>query len=116
MTQQLQDELLEVEGKIQEMLSLMREKWTDSDLEKARSKRDKHNGDMSTAYILERKKGTDTTTMHTHTHLALGDTLRTKIKLCQYDKSLEVALGKLSEQRVDVLERILESHLSKRKS
>ena len=116
MTQQLQDGLLEVEGKIQEMISLMREKWTDSDLEKARSKRDKHYGDMSTGYIMERKKRAVTTTMHTHTHLALGDTLRTKIKMCQYDESLEVELGKLSEQRVDVLERILESHLSERKS
>ena len=60
-----QDELLEVEGKIQEMMSLMREKWIDNDLEKARSKRDKHYGDMSTAYILERKKDAVTTTMHT---------------------------------------------------
>ena len=110
MTQQLQDGLLEVEGKIQEMISLMREKCTDNDLEKARSKRDKHYGDMSTGYILEDEKGSVTTTMHTHTHLALGDTLRTKIKLCQYDESLEVELGKLSEQRVHVLERILESH------
>lgn len=107
MTQQLQNELLEVEGKIQEIILLMREKWTDSDLEKARSKRDKHYGDMNTAYIMERKKLGVATTMHTHTHLALGDTLRTEIKRCQYDKSLEVELGKLSEQRVDVLERIL---------
>ncbi len=113
MTQQLQDELLEVEGKIQATISLMREKWTDDDLEKARSKRDKHYGDMSTGYILERKKGTVITTMHTRTHLALGDTLRTKIRLCQYDESLEDTLGNLSERRVDVLERILESHLTR---
>jgi hypothetical protein len=109
MTQQLHDELLAVEGKIQEVISLMREKC---DLEKARSRRDKHCGDMSTAYILERKKGAVTTSMHTHTHLALGDALRIKIKLCQYEESLEVALGKLSEKRVEVLERILEIHLS----
>ncbi len=112
MTKQLQDELLEVEDKIQETILLMREKLTDIDLEKARSKRDKHCGDMSTAYILERKKGAVATTMHTHTHLALGDVLRTKIRLCQYDESLQVTLGKLSEKRVDLLERILESHVS----
>jgi hypothetical protein len=112
MTSQLRDELLEVEGKIQEVMSLMRAKWNDSDLEKARSRRDKHCGDMSTAYILERKKGAVTTSMHTHTHLALGDALRIKIKLCQYEESLEVALSKLSEKRVVVLERLLEIHLS----
>ena len=44
----------------------------------------------------------------------MGDTLRTKIRLCQYDEiSLDETLGKLSEQRVDVLERILESHLTR---
>jgi hypothetical protein len=97
MTQQLQDELLEVEGKIQATFSLMRDKWTDNNLEKARSKRDKHYGDMSTGYILERKKDAVITTMHTRTHLALRDTLRTKIRLCQYDKSLEDTLGNLSD-------------------
>ena len=116
MTQQLQDEFLEVEGKIQEVLLLMREKSIDSNLEKARSKRDKHRGDTSTAYILDRKKGAVTTSMHTHTHLALGDALRIKIKLCQYEESLEVVLGKLSEKRVDVLERILKIHFSEREA
>jgi hypothetical protein len=112
MTHQLHTELLEVEGRIQEVISLMRENWIDSTLEKARSKRDRHNGDMSTAYIMKRKERAVATTMHTHTHLALGDALRTKIKLCQYDESLEATLGQLSKQRVDVLERILENQLS----
>jgi hypothetical protein len=116
MTQKLQDELLEVEGKIQEILSLIREDWIDSKLEKARNQRDKHYRDMNTAYILERKKAAVRTTLHTHSLLSLGDALRTKIKLCQYGESLEDALGKLSEQRVNLLERILESHLKSKTS
>ncbi len=111
MAHQLQTELLEVECKIQEVVSLMRENWIDSTLEKARRRRDKHCGDMSTAYILKRKELAVATTMHTHTHLALGDALSTKIKLCQYDESLETTLGKLSERRVSLLEQILASRL-----
>ena len=52
---QLQTELREVERKIEEVISLMREDWIDSKLETARKRRDKHDRDMSTAYILERK-------------------------------------------------------------
>jgi hypothetical protein len=110
--QELQDELREVEVEIQELLSLMREKpeVLDENLEKARKKRNKFLGDKTTAYVLERKKGCVATTMHTHTHLALGDILKTKIKLCQYTESLEDTLRRLSERRVELLEAILSTH------
>ena len=55
------------------------------------------------------------TTMHTHSHLALGDALQTKIELCRYEEKLEESLSKLSERRVAVLEQIFESHLSDHK-
>jgi hypothetical protein len=111
MTQNLQAELVVVEGKIQEILSLMREDWTDCKLQKARNRRDKHWRDIRSAYILERKKKPISTTMHTLTHLELGEALQIKIKLCQYEEKLEDSLSMLSEQRVGVLEQILESLL-----
>jgi hypothetical protein len=116
MTQNLQDELVVVEGKIQEILSLMREDWTDCKLQKARNRRDKHWRDIRSAYLLERKKKPVHTTMHTLTHLELGDALRIQIKSCQFETKLEDSLSKLSEQRVDVLERILESLLISKRS
>ncbi len=109
-----QTELRDVEGRIQEVITLMRVENIDEKLRKARLLRDKHNCDWSTAYLLEHKKGAVATTMHTHAHLALGDILKTKIKLCQYTESLENTLRRLSEQRLALLERTLESHLRER--
>lgn len=111
---ELQNELLDVEGRIQEVITLMREKRVDEKLEKARLMRDKYNCDWTTAYLLERKRGAVTTTRHTHAHLALGDILKTKIKLCQYTESLEDTLRRLSEQRLAILERFLEIHFRER--
>lgn len=110
----LQDELLDVEGRIDEVITLMRVERVDEKLEKARLLRDKHNCDWTSAYLLEHKKGAVTTTRHTQAHLALGDILKTKIKLCQYTESLEDTLRRLSEQRVALLERILEIRLRER--
>ena len=112
MQRQLDEELLEIESKIEEVLSLMREKNIDENLEKARLQLEKCNGDRSTGYFLESKKGVVTTTMHTNAHLALGNILKKKIRLCHYRESLEDTLSRLSEQRVAVLERILGGHSS----
>ena len=108
---ELQDELLDIEARIEELIALMRVEMVDEKLEKARLLCVKHNCDWNPAYLLERKKGAVTTTRHTQVHLALGDILKTKIKLCQYTESLEDTLRRLSEQRLALLERILESHL-----
>lgn len=111
---ELQNELLDVEGSIEKVIALMRVERVDEKLEKARLMRDKHNCDWSPAYLLEHKKGAVTTTRHTQAHLALGDILKTKIGLCQYTESLEDTLRRLSEQRLALLDRILEIHLRER--
>lgn len=110
MERQLQEELYEVETKINEIKDLMREKLTDEKLEQARSTRDKYRGNKTHTYLIERKKASLSTTLHTHSALALGDILKTKMKLSQYPDDLESTLNTLAEWRVTVLESALAHH------
>ncbi len=112
--EQDEEELREVEAKIQEVLALMSERHTregtDAKLETARARRDEHRGNGQSAYYHFSKKGRGVaaTTLHTRTHLELAETLKTRIKLGQYAADLEDSLRRLSERHVAVLERILE--------
>lgn len=108
MESQLQQELRDTETKIHEIIGLMREKLIDERLEKARTKREKCRGDKTHTYLLEYKKAPVSSTLHTHSTLALGDILNTKIKLSQYPEDLESTLNTLSERRVELLERMLD--------
>lgn len=112
--EQDEEELREVEAKIQEVLALMSERHTregaDAKLEAARTRRDEAQGDQQGVYhrLGNKGKGVVTTTKHTHAHLELAETLKTRIKLGQYAADLEDSLRRLSERHVAVLERILE--------
>jgi hypothetical protein len=107
-------ELREVEAKIQEVLALMSERHTregvDAKLEAARTRRDEAQGNGQSVYyhFSKKGKGVAATTLHTHAHLQLAETLKTRIKLGQYAADLEDSLRRLSERHVEVLERILE--------
>lgn len=107
----LRQELHEVETKLYEIIALMREKLTDEKLEKARSKREKCRGDKTHTYLLEYKKASVSTTLHTHSALAWGDILKTKLRLSKYPDDLESTLNTLSERRVELLELMLEAGL-----
>lgn len=108
-----QEELREVEGKIQEVLGLMSDRHTreetDVKLETARARRDEHHGNKQSTYYRfgNKGRGVAATTLHTRTHLELAETLKTRIKLGQYAADLEDSLRRLSERHVAVLERIL---------
>ena len=106
-----EEELREVEAKIQEVLALMADghnrERVDEKLAKERARADKHQGDMQSAYHIA-SQGHVPTTMHTTTRLQLAGTLKTRIKLGQYAGDLEDSLRRLSERHVAVLERILE--------
>ena len=108
-----EEELREVEAKIQEVLRLMSERHTrertDEKLETARTRRDQFHGDRKSTYYHAGKHGRDVvaTTMHTRSHLELGEVLKTRIQLGQYAADLEDTLARLSERHVEVLERIL---------
>ena len=105
-----EEELREVEGKIQEVLGLMGERHTrertDEKLETDRARRDEHHGNSQSAYYHIGKKRVAATTMHTRTHLELAETLKTRIQLGQYAGDLEDSLRRLSERHVEGLERI----------
>ena len=113
MEQKLEDELNEIELRIEEVKELMRVQRVDEKLKEARILRDKHEGNMNSTYLLDYKKSAVPTTMHTQTHIALGDILKRKIKLCQYTQSLDDTLKGLSEKRLALLEQMLEIHLTK---
>lgn len=113
MEQKLEDELNEIELRIEEVKSLMRVQRVDEKLKEARLLRDKHEGNMNSAYLLDYKKSAVSTTMHTQTHLALGDIMKTKIKICQFPESLDDTLKDLSEKRLALLEQMLKIQLTK---
>jgi hypothetical protein len=106
-----EEELREVEAKIQEVLGLMSARHSrdsvDDELVKARARVDEHRGSGQSVYH-QSKQGHVATTMHTHTRLELAGTLKTRIRLGQYAGNLEDSLRRLSERHVEVLERILE--------
>jgi hypothetical protein len=108
-------ELREVESKIKEVLELMTQRHTrentDEKLQVARARRDEARGDSQSTFYRVRgssAKAMVPTSMHTHSHLELGEVLKTRIKLGQYAADLEDSLRRLSERHVEVLERILE--------
>lgn len=107
-----QEELREVEAKIQEILALIsaghtREK-VDEELTAARARRDDHQGNHQSVYH-QTSQGYAPTTMHTKTKMELAEKLKTRIQLARYSTNLEDSLRRLSEWHVDILERILAS-------
>jgi hypothetical protein len=109
-----EEELREVEAKIKEVLALMGERHTraqtDEKLAAARARRDEHHGNRQSVFYRVGKVGKGgqvATTLHTQSHLELGEVLKTRIQLGQYAANLEDTLRRLSERHVEVLERIL---------
>jgi hypothetical protein len=107
-------QLREVESKIKEVLELMTQRHTrentDQKLQAARTRRDEAHGDSQSTFYQHgtSAKSMVPISMHTRSHLELGEVLKTRIKLGQYAADLEDSLRRLSERHVEVLERILE--------
>ena len=105
-----EEELREVEGKIKEVVGLMtagHERDTvDEQLSQAREREHTHHGDMRSTYHIT-KQGHAKTTLHTHTKLALAETLKLRIQLGKHARRLDDSLQRLSVRYVNVLERVL---------
>lgn len=105
-----EEELREVEAKIKEVVGLMskghQRDEVDKRLKRARTRRDDHHGDKSSAFHIS-EQGHAATTKHTETKLALAEALKLRIQMGQYAKNLDDTLERLSVRYVAVLERIL---------
>ena len=105
-----EEELREVESRLQEVMDLMtsrkNRKESDVALEKARIKRSEHTGNIQQIFHVSSKHHL-VTTMHTKSSLDLCEHLKTRIKLGQYALELDDTLHRLTERYVKVLEKTL---------
>lgn len=106
-----EQELREVESKIKELISLMREghhrEKADEGLAKARDNHENNKNDKTAAFHRHEGGKHITTTNHTKSVLELAEALKLRIQLGQYALELEDSLNRAAVKQVEILERQL---------